>query len=112
LVKVLPDILKVIPKEWDGTTFNNSNLLGRPNWSKKFIKLVEKSVASGMPITEADLTNLGNAQDYLRVSTNISTVLETALALKHNRDVEQIFTFASHSMPVFAVMMNGNNNKV
>lgn len=30
LEAALPDILKVIPKEWDGTTYNNSNLLGRP----------------------------------------------------------------------------------
>lgn len=102
----------MIPKEWDGTTFNNSNLLGRPLWSKKFIELVDKSVKSGKPITEADLTNLGNAQDYLRVSTNISTVLETAIAMKYKRQVDQIFTFASHSMPVFAVMMNEAKTKV
>jgi len=105
----LSDILKVIPKEWDGTTFNNSNLLGRPKWSKAFIELVETHIKSGKAITVDDLTNLGNAQDYLRVSTNISTVLETAIALKYNRQVEQVFTFASHSMPVFSVMMNDKN---
>jgi len=40
LKKALPEILKVIPNEWDGTTFNNSNLLGRPKFSEDFIALV------------------------------------------------------------------------
>jgi hypothetical protein len=85
LCKTLPDILANIPKEWDGTTFNNSDLLGRPKFSENFIALVKKSIKSGTKITEADLTALGNAQDYLRVSTNISTIVETAYALKYNR---------------------------
>ena len=61
LKEALPDIMKVIPKEWDGTTFNNSNLLGRPKFSDAFVKLVEGSIASGKPITESDLSSLGNA---------------------------------------------------
>jgi len=112
LKAALPDILKVIPGEWDGTTFNNSNLLGRPKFSEDFLALVESSIKSGKTITEDDLVKLGNAQDYLRVSTNISTVVETAYARKYNRNVDQIFTFASGAMPLFSVMMSAGKMPV
>ena len=112
LKAALPEILKVIPLEWDGTTFNNSNLLGRPRFSEDFIKLVKGSIDTGKQITEKDLIDLGNAQDYLRVSTNISTVVETVYALKYNRKCDQIFTFASNAMPLFSVMMSAGNKTV
>merc|ERR1711907_40223 len=59
---VLPQILKSIPKEWQGTTFANSNLLGREGFSANLKELV-LSKAGGEAITTDELVALGNAED-------------------------------------------------
>jgi len=56
--------------------------------------------------------NIGNAEDYFRVSNNISSFYETALALKHNTKVEQVFSFSSTTMPIFSVMMIAGSKPV
>jgi cysteine synthase A len=108
LAMSLARILDQIPAEWHGTTFKNKQLLGREEFSRKFMALVQRR---GAKITTKDLTNLGNAEDYLRVSTNISTVYETVLAIKNGYEsLAGVFTFSSPSFPWMAVMLT--NKKV
>ena len=73
----LAAILANLPDEWRGTTFKNSALLGRERFAQKILALIAKK---GTGITSSDLTNVGNAEDYLRVSSNVSSVLECFLA--------------------------------
>jgi hypothetical protein len=100
IVPHLSKILQHIPAEWRGTTFNNSNLLGRSKFCANLMELVAKGSDA---ITHDSLYALGNAEDYLRVSTNISTLLELVLAQEMDLDVHSVFTFASHTMGVVAV---------
>jgi hypothetical protein len=51
------------------------------------------------------LTNIGNAEDYLRVSSNISSVLECYLGTLHDRDISTVFTFSSKTMPYLGVLL-------
>eukprot|EP00121_Abeoforma_whisleri_P004176 Awhi_evm1s3772 len=112
----LPAILNSFPKEWKGTTFNNANLLGRETFSKNLKTLID---SKGGNITTEDLVDLGNAEDYLRVSSNISCVLEHTLASKLGYNISQVFTFSSSTMPIVAVLLTSptpvhlylNNNK-
>jgi hypothetical protein len=79
---------------------------------------------SGGAIEEAELRALGNAEDYLRVSSNMSSLLELLLATDHGVEVAQVsrltakpttlsvsshlpkvFTFASATMPIIAVLL-------
>lgn len=76
---LLARVIDQIPAEWHGTTFKNKVLFGREEWSRKFIALV---YSKGNKISTKDLSDLGNAEDYMRVSTNISTLYETVLANK------------------------------
>jgi len=108
LANSLARVLEQIPAEWHGTTFRNEALLGRESFSRKFMALVH---SKGKKITTKDLTNLGNAEDYLRVSTNISTLYETVLAHKNGYESPAgVFTFSSLTFPWMAVMLT--NDKV
>jgi hypothetical protein len=77
-----------------GTTFNNSEkvYIGREAFSQNLTDLVLNKEASGEPVTEGrhprifpsytvseELLALGNAEDYLRVASNLSTVVEILL---------------------------------
>ncbi len=102
----LPSILANLPYEWRGTTFANSALLGRAGFSANLTALLQAKLAAGvMSVTEAELTAAGNAEDYLRVSSNISTLLEMVLAIDVGLPVDQVFTFGSVTMPIVAVLM-------
>lgn len=99
----LKSLLPKLPEEWRGTTFKNSNLLSREGFSANVINLISARIPE--EITTADLTSLGNAEDYLRVSSNISTLLELALSVERGyNNVSQVFTFASTAMPIVAVL--------
>ena len=101
-------LIQAMPDEWKGTTFNNSNLLGRT----AFVSKLKHFLASGEPITSSALEKLGQAEDYARVATNVSTVLEAYLAQLRSYDVDMVFTFASHAMPVAVVLATSRARRV
>jgi len=98
----LPNLLANIPHEWRGTTFKNSNLLGRATFAANLNNLI---LEKGGAITSEDLVGIGNAEDYLRVSSNVSSVLEYVLAIQHGYDITQVFTFASTKMAYLVLML-------
>ena len=102
---LLPQMLRSIPDEWKGTTFKNHALLGREGFTAKLHSLLQDKVHTGEAVTTQDLVNLGNAEDYLRVATNVSTTLEAVLALERGLTVSQVFSFASVTMPIVAVAL-------
>lgn len=107
-VKFVPQILDALPEAWRGTTFNNSNLLGRATFAERLAALLvtkDGEGASAKPLTKAELLAVGNAEDYFRVSSNVSTTLEVCLALQRNVAIEQVFTFASAAMPIVAAAL-------
>ena len=97
----LGELLDNLPDDWRGTTFKNSKLLGREQFSDNLLGLIKRQT----PINADDLVALGNAEDYLRVATNISTTLECVLAKRQDPSwgVEQVWSFASTTMPFIAV---------
>ena len=99
LLAALPAALADLPAEWRGTTFDNSALLGRAEFSKRLLELAGRGAGD---VTAESLAAIGNAEDYLRVASNVATMLETALAVKRGLPAEHVFTFASTRMPVAA----------
>jgi len=108
----LPQILGNMPSDWRGTTFNNSDLLGRSGFSSKLMDLILEKANNGGEIGTEELKEVGNAEDYMRVATNISTTLETVLALEVGCGVEQVFTFASNTMNIVAVALTAKGRAV
>jgi len=104
----IPDILAAMPQDWRGTTFNNLMLHGREGFAMRLDALLESKAASGSTITTEDLARLGNAEDYLRVASNISTTLEMALAQEKGLDMSQVFTFGSKNFPILAACLTTN----
>lgn len=100
----LRSILANLPSEWRGTTFKNNNLLGREGFSERLSALILSK--NGADITTDELVEVGNAEDYLRVSSNVSTTLELALSVERGyNNVSQVFSFGSKSLPVLAVCL-------
>jgi len=62
----LPQLLRAMPSDWHGTTFNNSDLLGRSGFSSKLVDLILRKANNGGKIETAELTEVGNAEDYMR----------------------------------------------
>lgn len=106
--QVIAEILTAIPSEWKGTTFKNHNLLGREQFCDNLTALLSKRESSKEPISTNDLIDLGNAEDYLRVATNIATTLEYFLAKEKGMSVDRVYTFASTAMPIVAVALTAN----
>jgi hypothetical protein len=87
--RTLRDVLQALPQEWLGTTFKNKELLGRERWSAGLEALLAKHCAAGSAPTSRDLEDLGNAEDYLRVASNVSTLLEHEMARKASLPIAQ-----------------------
>lgn len=95
-------ILDNYPKDWIGTTYANLDLQGRGPWSDRLLDLVNGSDT----ISTSSLENLGNAEDYFRVSSNFSCVLETHLSVASGvNSIDNVFTFASTSFPFISLSM-------
>jgi cysteine synthase A len=114
--QLVPQILAAMPADWRGTTFNNSNLLGREKFSERLQALLvskaETTLGGAGAITSDDLTNLGNAEDYMRVATNVCTLYENVLALGRGASVEHVFSFASVTMPILSVVFTSGGAPV
>lgn len=65
-----------------------------------------------LQISAEDLVAVGNAEDYLRVSSNISSTLELAIAQSHGCGVEHVFSFASTTMPIISVLLTSTTPEV
>lgn len=104
----LHQILQEMPAEWRGTTFNNSNLLGRHGFGQRLDDLISAKAAAGERILKKDLLGIGYAEDYLRVASNISTLLELVLARERDLDITQVLSFASEALPIFSICMSSD----
>ena len=108
----IPKLLESMPYEWKGTTFNNSAEIyhGREKFMANLHALIEEK-KEGDKVSSSELSSIGNAEDYLRVATNVCTALETALASPFQKDglqyikPTQVFTWSSTKMPFVGVMI-------
>ena len=105
----LPKLLAAVPGEWRGTTFKNHNLLGRRQFAENMADLIKSNKEE---YTEEDMVAVGNAEDYLRVASNVSTTLELTLARVRDIDVDQVWSFASTRMPVLSVLLTAGDTPV
>jgi len=111
--RLLRQLLAEMPTEWLGTTFRNSHLLGRAQFAADLKALLDsKAQDVESTLTREELLDLGEAEDYLRVATNVSTTLEAVLAFERGFEPERVFSFASGSMPLIAVCLTAGTATV
>ena len=81
---------------------------GREKFSDNLIQLIWNKEETKSEITTEELIKCGNAEDYLRVSSNVSTLVELYLGVQHGLDVSRVFSFASRTMPIIAAILSSN----
>lgn len=83
-----------------GTTFRNDPGFyhGRPAFASNVLAL-----QSEPSLTPAKVQAAGNAEDYFRVASNVSTCFELALARQVGATVEEVYTFSSRNFPYICV---------
>ena len=96
-------ILEVpMPGSWFGTTFDNSTVHGRAGFAQRLLSLCTSGHDA---ISTQQLLDLGSPEDYMRVATHVSTILEVALSVEKGlRDTSCCCSFASSRMPIVAVL--------
>lgn len=118
--KFISKLLVAMPQEWLGTTFRNDDKTyhGREGFANNLYALMASKATDAAKVTEADLMKVGNAEDYYRVATNVSTTLELALASPFQENGKQyikgnqVFSFASTKMPLLAVCLTNPEKMV
>eukprot|EP00937_MAST-01D_sp_MAST-1D-sp2_P005004 g5004.t1 len=113
---LVPQLLAAVPAGWRGTAPNNSNPLGRDEFSDRLIGLFNgklgKKVGDEGAISTDELSALGTAEDYLRVASNMATAYETVMALLEGTHISQVFCFSSKAMPVVAVLLTQSESGI
>eukprot|EP00518_Triparma_eleuthera_P018684 CAMPEP_0197551000 /NCGR_PEP_ID=MMETSP1320-20131121/4400_1 /TAXON_ID=91990 /ORGANISM="Bolidomonas sp., Strain RCC2347" /LENGTH=604 /DNA_ID=CAMNT_0043111437 /DNA_START=220 /DNA_END=2034 /DNA_ORIENTATION=+ len=98
-VAAIPALLEAVPPSWYGTTFPNLDLKSREVFSASYLELLSSSA-----ISPSSLDELGHAEDYFRVATNLSTILETYYSLHYSVSLPHVLTFRSKVMPLVALL--------
>ena len=103
-------ILNNLPNEWLGTTFRNDTgfYVGRT----AFATAVDNITATATTVTADALTKCGNAEDYFRVASNVSTILELSFAKSLGTEVDRVYTFGSNTFPYIATGIANPGKKV
>eukprot|EP00746_Dinoflagellata_sp_MGD_P061359 gnl/MRDRNA2_/MRDRNA2_25976_c0_seq1.p1 gnl/MRDRNA2_/MRDRNA2_25976_c0~~gnl/MRDRNA2_/MRDRNA2_25976_c0_seq1.p1 ORF type:complete len:752 (+),score=154.18 gnl/MRDRNA2_/MRDRNA2_25976_c0_seq1:129-2384(+) len=118
--KFISKLLIAMPQEWLGTTFRNDakTYHGREGFANNLYALMASKTTDEAKITQDDLMKVGNAEDYYRVATNVSTTLELALASPFQENGKQyikgnqVFSFASTKMPFLSVCLTNPDKMV
>ena len=98
-LRYIPQILSQMPEEWRGTTFSNdARLLGRERFSRNISELVIRKAVEREPITVGELRQVGYADDYFRVGSNVSTLLEMAVSTHSFISRSTTFAISSQRM--------------
>jgi cystathionine beta-lyase/cystathionine gamma-synthase len=93
-------VLKNIPTDWLKLTTHRLDIYHEELAKSEFVAAFEKAVSSN----QFELTQLPTAYDYIRLGHPLSCVLEWALAKENNLDFKNVIAFASHTMPILAVL--------
>eukprot|EP00462_Mataza_sp_D1_P009943 CAMPEP_0175157560 /NCGR_PEP_ID=MMETSP0087-20121206/22280_1 /TAXON_ID=136419 /ORGANISM="Unknown Unknown, Strain D1" /LENGTH=639 /DNA_ID=CAMNT_0016445203 /DNA_START=15 /DNA_END=1931 /DNA_ORIENTATION=+ len=102
----LQELLNQVPGSWNGTTYpNDKRFVGRAEFTKEMIALL----TSKQPIEKAHLETLF-PEDYLRVGSPLSNLLELVFAVNKGYEPANVFSFASSTMPLIAVLLAANSN--
>ena len=97
----LAEILAKAPASWSGTTYpNDSRYVGRVPFMTEMLRVLR----GDFPITTEALAQFF-PEDYVRLGSPYSTLLEVATALEKGFDPKKAFVFGSSTLPLIAVLL-------
>lgn len=102
----LTQLLERIPPSWNGTTYpNDARFVGRQRFTEEMIKLL---TGSG-PIEEKYLDTMF-PEDYLRVGSPLSNILEVVKSLEKGYCPAHVFSFGSNTFPLISVLFTAKKH--
>ncbi len=105
----LKDLLNKLPKSWVELTTHRLDIYNESKAKSEFLVELKKLLAHGNYSTQ-DLEQLPTAYDYIRLGHQLSSLLEWVLAEINDVTEEQVIAFASHTMPLLAILRKNKLN--
>ncbi len=104
------DLLQKLPMNWVNLTTHRLDIYNETMAKSEFLLELKKLVVNGNYSTQ-DLEQLPTAYDYIRLGHQLSSLLEWVLAEINDVANEQVISFASHTMPLLAILRKNKLNR-
>ncbi|MFT5648474.1 MAG: cystathionine beta-lyase/cystathionine gamma-synthase, partial [Aureispira sp.] len=103
MLTYIKEVLKNIPKDWVNLTTHRLDIydekLAKTQFLEQFETLFKENNAK-----ESALSELPTAFDYIRLGHPLSSVLEWVIGNQNNLKAENVISFSSKTVPVFAIL--------
>lgn len=99
----LKDVITNLPSDWVTLTTHRLDIYNESLAKKEFLERFENLYNSNDAST-ASLSQLPTAFDYIRLGHPLSSILEWAIAKKHQLKAENVISFDSKTAPILAVL--------
>lgn len=103
MLNYIKEVLKNVPKDWVNLTTHRLDIydekLAKTQFLEQFEALFKENNAE-----ESALSELPTAFDYIRLGHPLSSVLEWVIGNQNNLKAENVISFSSKTVPVFAIL--------
>ncbi len=107
----LKDVLKNMPNDWLRLTTHRLDIYNEELAKTQFLEHFE-ALFNNNTTDASTLNELPTAYDYIRLGHPLSCVLEWAIGKLHNTNAENVISFSSKTIPIYAVLReNALSNK-
>ncbi|WP_070138613.1 PLP-dependent aminotransferase family protein [Crocinitomix algicola] len=103
MLDYLKEVIKNLPEDWLNLTTHRLDIYNEEEAKYEFLDEFEKCYAN-LDASKESLKNLPTAYDYIRLGHPLSSVLEWAIAQLNGLQADQVISFSSNTVPVFAVL--------
>jgi cystathionine beta-lyase/cystathionine gamma-synthase len=105
----LKELLNKLPQSWVDLTTHRLDIYNESKAKFEFLVELKKLMVNNNYSTQ-DLEQLPTAYDYIRLGHQLSSLLEWVLAEINDVSDDQVISFASHTMPLLAVLRKNKLN--
>lgn len=99
----IDNVVENMPNDWLRLTTHRLDIYNESLAKKEFLEQFEGLFSKGNSET-ASLSELPTAYDYIRLGHPLSSVLEWGIARLNNLNPENVISFSSNTIPVYAVL--------
>ncbi len=105
----LKELLHKTPQSWVELTTHRLDIYNESKAKSEFLDELKKLLVNNNYSTQ-DLEQLPTAYDYIRLGHQLSSLLEWVLAEINTVSDDQVISFASHTMPLLAILRKNKLN--
>ena len=102
-IKILSKVIDNMPEAWLKKTTHRLDIYNESRAKTEFLEMFQKLVSNAR-LERSDLSQLPTAYDYIRLGHPLSCILEWSFSKLTKLKMENVISFSSKHMPVFAVL--------